>query len=52
MVGVTFPANYVAVQQYMYDALASGEIAIGHSAHIIAQKLLYPPMPRCVGHCG
>src|SRR2546421_1892155 len=39
------PASYTAVQQYMRDALASGEIAIGPAAHFIAQKVLYPPMP-------
>jgi uncharacterized protein (DUF2236 family) len=41
----TLPATYVAVQQYMRDALASGEIAVGPSAHFIAQRVLYPPMP-------
>ena len=39
------PATYVAVQQYMREALASGEIAVGPAAHFIAQKVLYPPMP-------
>src|SRR6266700_1991236 len=29
----------------MREALASGEIAIGPTAHLIAQKVLYPPMP-------
>ncbi len=41
----TFPASYAAVQQYIREALASGEIAIGPAAHFIAQKVLYPPMP-------
>src|SRR5712691_5225743 len=41
----TLPASYVAVQQYIGGALASGEIAIGPAAHFIAQKVLYPPMP-------
>src|SRR2546421_6069950 len=41
----TLPASYAAVQQYIRDALASGEIAIGPAAHRIAQKVLYPPMP-------
>src|SRR5438067_916086 len=41
----TLPASYVAVQQYMREVLASGEIAIGPAAHFIAQKVLYPPMP-------
>lgn len=39
------PATYAAVQQYMHDALASGEIAIGPAAHFIAQKVLSPPLP-------
>ncbi len=40
----TLPASYTAVQQYIREALASGEIAIGPAAHFIAQKVLYPPM--------
>jgi uncharacterized protein (DUF2236 family) len=39
------PASYAAVQQYMREALASGEIAVGSAAHFIAQKVLFPPMP-------
>ena len=39
------PASYAAVQQYIREALASGEIAIGPAAHFIAQKVLYPSMP-------
>jgi uncharacterized protein (DUF2236 family) len=41
----TLPASYAAVQKYMREALASGEIAIGPAAHLIAQKVLDPPMP-------
>src|SRR5256886_1072570 len=41
----TLPASYAAVQQYIRDALASGEIAIGPAAHFIAQKVPYPPSP-------
>jgi len=41
----TLPPTYVAVQQYIRGALASGEIAIGPAAKFIAQKVLYPPMP-------
>jgi uncharacterized protein (DUF2236 family) len=41
----TLPASYAAVQQYIRDALPSGEIAIGPAAHFIAQKILFPPMP-------
>ena len=41
----TLPTSYAAVQQYIREALASGEIAIGPAAHFIAQKVLYPPMP-------
>src|SRR6266571_5246465 len=41
----TLPASYAAVQQYIREAFASGEIAIGPAAHFIAQKVLYPPMP-------
>src|SRR2546425_7908968 len=36
----TLPPSYAAVQQYMREALASGEIAIGPAAHLIAQKVL------------
>lgn len=39
------PTSYTAVQQYIREALASGEIAIGSAAHFIAQKVLFPPMP-------
>jgi uncharacterized protein (DUF2236 family) len=38
-------ASYIAAEQYMSGALASGEIAIGPAARFIAQKVLYPPMP-------
>jgi uncharacterized protein (DUF2236 family) len=41
----TLPATYAAVQQYMHEVLASGEVAIGPAAHFISQKVLYPPMP-------
>lgn len=41
----TLPASYAAVQQYMRNALASGEIAVGPAAHFIAQKVLSPPLP-------
>ena len=41
----TLPTSYAAVQQYIREALASGEIAIGPAAHFIARKVLYPPMP-------
>ena len=41
----TLPASYAAAQQYIREALASGEIAIGSAANFIAQKVLYPPMP-------
>src|SRR5260370_17692081 len=41
----TLPASYAAVQKYMREVLASGEIAIGPAAQFIAQKVLYPPMP-------
>ncbi len=41
----TLPTSYAAVQQYMREALASGEIAVGPAAHFIAQKILFPPIP-------
>lgn len=41
----TLPRSYADVQQYIRDALPSGEIAIGQAARFIAQKVLYPPMP-------
>ena len=40
----TLPASYGAVQKYIREVLASGEIAIGPAAQFIAQKVLYPPM--------
>jgi uncharacterized protein (DUF2236 family) len=42
----TLPASYAGAQQYIRDALPSGEIAIGPAAHFIAQQILFPPMPR------
>ena len=42
---VTLPPNYAAAQQHLRSALSTGEIAIGPAAHLIAQKVLYPPMP-------
>jgi uncharacterized protein (DUF2236 family) len=41
----TLPATYAAAQQYIREALASGEIAIGPAAQFIAQRVLYPPTP-------
>src|SRR6266404_4901343 len=41
----TLPASYAAVQQYISEALASGEIAIGPAAQFIARRVLYPPTP-------
>jgi uncharacterized protein (DUF2236 family) len=42
---VTLPASYAAVQQYIREALPSGEIAIGTAARFIAREVLYPPLP-------
>ena len=33
------------MQQYIREALGSGEIAVGSAAQFIAQKVLYPQMP-------
>jgi uncharacterized protein (DUF2236 family) len=41
----TLPATYAEVQQYIRDALPSGEIAIGPAALFIAKQILYPPTP-------
>ncbi len=41
----TLPATYAAVQKYIREVLASGEIAIGSAAQFIAQRVLFPPMP-------
>jgi uncharacterized protein (DUF2236 family) len=41
----TLPATYAAVQQYIRDALPSGEIAIGTAARFIAREVLYPGLP-------
>ena len=45
LTNATLPKSYIAVQQYIREALASGEIAIGQSAHLIAQTILSPTMP-------
>jgi uncharacterized protein (DUF2236 family) len=41
----TLPSTYAAVQKYIREVLASGEIAIGPAAQFIAQRVLYPPTP-------
>ncbi len=44
LTNMTLPASFAAVQQYIREVLASGEIAIGPAARFIAQKVLYPPV--------
>lgn len=39
------PPTYAAMERYITDALASGEVAVGTSARTIARTVLYPPVP-------
>jgi len=39
------PKNYKAVQEYVREAIASGEVAVGPGARTVAQTILYPPLP-------
>lgn len=39
------PPSYPALQSYMREAIASGEVAVGDGARTIAKTILYPPMP-------
>jgi uncharacterized protein (DUF2236 family) len=38
------PPGYSAIQAYIQDAIASGEVAVGSGARIIAQTILRPPL--------
>jgi uncharacterized protein (DUF2236 family) len=39
------PPTYPAMQTYLRQAIASGEVAIGDGARTIARTILYPPLP-------
>lgn len=39
------PASYAALQVYIRDAIASGEVHVGSGARAIARTILHPPMP-------
>jgi uncharacterized protein (DUF2236 family) len=39
------PPSYQALQTYMAEAIASGEVCVGAGAHTIARAILDPPMP-------
>jgi uncharacterized protein (DUF2236 family) len=39
------PQSYEALQTYMAEAVASGEVRVGSGARRIAHTILYPPMP-------
>jgi uncharacterized protein (DUF2236 family) len=39
------PPTYEALQAYMRDAVATGEVCVGSGAHTIARTILYPPVP-------
>ncbi len=41
----TLPASYAAMQAYLREAIASGEVAVSPGARTIAQTVLYPPLP-------
>ncbi|HEY7349114.1 MAG TPA: oxygenase MpaB family protein [Ktedonobacterales bacterium] len=39
------PASYTAMQAYLREAIASGEVAVSPGARTVAQTVLYPPLP-------
>lgn len=39
------PASYAAMQAYLREAIASGEVAVSPGARTVAQTVLYPPLP-------
>ncbi len=39
------PASYAAMQAYLRQAIASGEVAVSPGARTVAQTVLYPPLP-------
>jgi uncharacterized protein (DUF2236 family) len=39
------PPAYAALQDYIRDAITSGEVRVGAGARTIANTILYPPMP-------
>jgi uncharacterized protein (DUF2236 family) len=42
---VHLPPTYAALQVYMRQAIASGEVIVGNGARTISQTILYPPLP-------
>lgn len=41
----TLPASYAAMQAYLREAIASGDVAVSDGARTVAQTVLYPPLP-------
>ncbi len=39
------PASHAAMQAYLREAIASGEVAVSPGARMVAQTILYPPLP-------
>jgi uncharacterized protein (DUF2236 family) len=39
------PASHAAMQVYLREAIASGEVAVSPGARTVAQTVLYPPLP-------
>lgn len=39
------PASHAAMQAYLREAIASGEVAVSPGARTVAQTVLYPPLP-------
>jgi uncharacterized protein (DUF2236 family) len=39
------PASYAAMQAYLRQAIASGQVAVSPGARTVAQTVLYPPLP-------
>jgi uncharacterized protein (DUF2236 family) len=41
----TLPASYAAMQTYLRESIASGEVAVSPGARTVAHTVLYPPLP-------
>ena len=43
------PTSWASLQQYLADEFASGRITVGDDARVVAQAVLYPPLPALTG---
>jgi uncharacterized protein (DUF2236 family) len=41
----TLPASHAAMQAYLREAIASGEVAVSPGARTVAHTILFPPLP-------